>query len=100
MQWLLEADEFTVDLMYLMCNRAAVAEAFALVPDEDKPTADQLRTYTPKTLPEQSLAWGPLFPQLSMWYNDYENRKKKKNTVGGVPTGGAFDYQATDGWTD
>lgn len=88
-----------VDVLYYMCQRAAVAEALATVAAEDAPTEDTLRGYTPQFNPEQSLAWGPLFVKAAMWLNDYEVRKKKKQSGGGSSTpGGVFDYHATEGW--
>ena len=71
-----------MDVIFYACNRAAAAEALANIPDEEKPSSEELETYVERYRLEASregdLAWGPQFPQLCAWLSDRNMRKKNK----------------------
>jgi hypothetical protein len=76
-----------VDVIFLACNRAAAAESLACIPDDEKPTIDDLEGYVERYGAEArkdgDIAWGPYYPELLAWLSDRNMRKKhsKENAL-------------------
>ncbi len=74
-----------VSTLYVLCNRASMSECLANIPFEEQPAREDLQGYMAHYASPEDLAWSDLYPQLVMWLNDREERKKHKERDGASP---------------
>lgn len=74
-----------VQTLYVLCNRASASEALANIPFNEAPSREELENYMAHYSSPEDLAWSDLYPQLVMWLNDREERKKHKERDGDSP---------------